>query len=77
MQIFADGFTKMTMSNNNIRIELTQNGPDNTQQTVATLIVPASQAANFVNGMASSLNKLDEQIKARSGSEGAGEQGLQ
>ena len=77
MQIFADGFTKMTMSNNNIRIQLTQNGPDNTQETVATLIVPANQAANLVNGLANSLKQLDEQIRAQSGPEGAEQKDLQ
>jgi len=65
MHIFADGFTRITLSNNNIRIVLTQNGPDNTQTEVATLILPASQAAAFVNGMTNSLKSLEEQLKAR------------
>jgi len=65
MQIFADGFSKVTMSNNNLRIELTQNGPDNTIVNVGTLIIPANQTAGFVNAMANSLKQLDDQIKAR------------
>jgi len=53
------------MSNNNIRIELSQNDPDNTAVTVGTLILPANQAAGFVNAMANSLKQTDEQMKAR------------
>ena len=37
MQIFADNLSKVTMSNNNIRIELSQNVPDNTTTNVGTL----------------------------------------
>ena len=57
------------MTNNNIRIELAQNGPDNTTVTVGTLIIPANHAASFVNAMASSLKQLDEQMKAKSESD--------
>ncbi len=66
MQIFADNLSRVTMSNNNIRIELVQNGPDNTTVSVGTLIIPASQASNFVNAMAKSLKQIDEQMKAKS-----------
>ena len=65
MHIFADGFSRLSMSNNNIRIVLTQNGPDNTQEEVATLVMPANVSGNFVNGLISSLKQLDEQMKAR------------
>lgn len=65
MQIFVDGIKNVVMSNNNFRITLVQNGPDNTQVDAGTLIVPANQAAAFVNGLANSLKQLDEQIKAR------------
>lgn len=65
MHIFADGFSRLSMSNHNIRIVLTQNGPDNTQEEVATLVMPANVSGNFVNGLINSLKQLDEQIKAR------------
>ena len=65
MQIFADGFSKLSLSNNNIRIVLTQNGPDNTQEEVATLIMPANVSGNFVNGLVNSLKQLEEQMKSR------------
>lgn len=65
MQIFADSFTRITLSNNNIRIQLTQNGPENEQVEAGTLIIPASQASNFVNGLVNSLKNLEEQIKAQ------------
>jgi hypothetical protein len=31
-----------------------------------TLIIPANQANNFVNGLANSLKQLDEQLKSQS-----------
>ena len=65
MQIFVDSLSRVSMSNNNIRVELSQNGPDNTTVNVGTLIIPANQAAGFVNAMANSLKQLDEQMKAR------------
>ena len=65
MHVFVDNLSRVTMSNNNIRVELSQNGPDNTTINVGTLILPANQAAGFVNAMANSLKQLDEQMKAR------------
>lgn len=65
MHIFADGMSKFTLSNNNLRITLVQNGPDNKQVEAGTLIVPANMASNLVNGMVNSLKQLDEQVKAQ------------
>lgn len=65
MNIFADGMTKVTLSNQNLRITLIQNAADNQQVEVGTLIIPAAAAANFVNAMAGSLKKLEEQLKAQ------------
>ncbi len=66
MHIFADGFSKVSLSNNNLRITLVQKGPDNTTLEVGTLIIPANQAGNFLNGLAGSLKNLDEQLKDQS-----------
>ena len=77
MQIFADGFSKVTISNNNLRIELTQNGPDNTSVNVGTLVIPTNQAAGFVNAMGKSLKQIDEQIKAKSESDNTPEKDMQ
>jgi len=65
MHIFTDGIKSVSMSNNNLRIILAQNGPDNTQADAGTLIIPANQAAAFVNAMANGLKQIDEQMKAR------------
>ena len=65
MHIFADGFTRVTLSNNNLRITLTQNGPDNSQQEIATLILPANIAPAFANSLVGSIQQLEEQIKAK------------
>ena len=64
MHIFADGMSQLTFSNNNIRISLVQKAADNETASVGTLIIPASQATQFVNQLAGSLKQLDEQIKA-------------
>lgn len=77
MHIFADGFTKLSLSNNNIRIVLTQNGPDNTKVEVATLVMPVNVSGNFVNGLISSLKQLDEQMKARVEGENASKEDVQ
>ncbi|MFN2343269.1 MAG: hypothetical protein ABR542_07930, partial [Desulfonatronovibrio sp.] len=65
MHIFADGLTKVSFSNNNLRINLFQNGPDDTTIESDTLIIPINQAANFINSMANSLTTLNEQMKAQ------------
>ena len=77
MQIFADGFSRMSMSNNNIRIVLTQNAPENTQEEVATLVIPANVCGNFVNGLVNSLKQLGEQMKANSESDNTREKDMQ
>jgi DTW domain-containing protein YfiP len=64
MHIYADQISQVSLSNNNLRITLSQRGPDNSTVEVGTLIVPASQANNFVNGLAKSLKELDEKLKA-------------
>ncbi|GAB6058293.1 hypothetical protein [Desulfonatronum parangueonense] len=65
MHIFTDGISKVSFSNNNLRITMIQNGPDNTQSEAGTLIIPINQAAQFVNSMAGSLKQLEEQLKAK------------
>ena len=65
MHIFTDGFTSVSLTNGNLRVKLAQNGPDNEPVEVATLIVPASTAPSFVNGLVNALNQLEEQIKSK------------
>ena len=65
MHIFADQISKVSLSNNNLRIQLTQKGADDSTVDAGTLIIPVSQARNFVNGLANGLKQLDEQIKAQ------------
>ncbi len=64
MHVFADGISKVTLSNGNLRIMLTQRGADESTVEAGTLIIPASQANNFMNGLANSLKNLDEKLKA-------------
>jgi hypothetical protein len=63
MHIFADGLSKVTLSNLNLRISLVQNGPDNKQVEAGTLIIPANMANALVNGLTNSIKKLEEQLK--------------
>ena len=65
MYIFADQFSKISMANNNLRIELIQRGADNATVEAGTLILPLNQAANFVNGLANGLKELDERLKEK------------
>ena len=64
MHIFADQIEKVTLSNGNLRIQLSQRGADNETVEAGTLIIPANQANNFVNGLANSLKGLEEKLKA-------------
>jgi len=63
MYIFTDGLTKVTLSNNNIRITLFQNGPDNQRVNAGTLIIPANMAAGFAKQLSNGLKQIDEQMK--------------
>jgi hypothetical protein len=65
MHIFADGFSKISFSNNNLRITLTQNGPENTMIEAGTLIIPANMAAGFINSLTNGIKQLEEQVKAK------------
>jgi hypothetical protein len=55
MHIFADGFSRISLANNNLRITLTQNGPDNQPMDAGTLIIPANMATGFVNSLSKRL----------------------
>ena len=65
MHIFADQVSQVTLSNNNLRISLSQRGPNNETVDAGTLILPANQAGNFVNSLANSLKELGEKVKAQ------------
>ena len=65
MHIFADQISKVTLSNGNLRIQLTQRGADDETVDAGKLIIPATQAANIVNGLANSLKQLEEQLKSQ------------
>ena len=65
MYIFADQIGKVSLSNNTLRIELTQLAANDQTVEAGTLIIPVNQANNFVNGLAGSLKQLDEQLKAQ------------
>ena len=71
MHVFADSISQVTLSNGNLRIQLSQRGAENETMDAGTLIIPANQANNFVNGLGESLKNLDERLKeARQESEG-------
>lgn len=63
MNIFTDGFTKMTISNNNLRVTLVQNGPDGEKKEVGNLIIPANMAAGLISQLAIGVKQLEEQLK--------------
>ena len=63
MHVFADGISKVTLSNGNLRIMLTQRGADESTVEAVTLIIPASQVSNFMNGLANSLKEVESRLK--------------
>lgn len=65
MHIYADQIKKISLSNFNLRIELSQKAAENQTKDAGTLIIPVSQANSFVNTLAGGLKQLDEQIKAK------------
>lgn len=65
MHIFADQISKMSLSNMNLRIELSQKAAENETVEVGTLIIPVGQANNFVNALSNGLKQMEEQIKAK------------
>ena len=65
MHIFADQISQVTLSNGNLRVQIIQRGPNDETVDAGTLILPANQAANIVNGLANSLKQLDERLKSQ------------
>lgn len=65
MHIFADQISQVTPSNGNLRIQLVQRRPNIETLAAGTLIIPASQAVNVVNGLVNSLKELDERLKSQ------------
>ena len=65
MYIFADQISKVALANNNLRIELHQQGADNETPEAGTIILPVNQANKFLNDLANGLKALNDQVKAR------------
>ena len=63
MHVFVDQISQVTLSNGNLRIQLSQRGADEESVDAGTLIIPANQVNNVVNGLANSLKQLDERLK--------------
>ena len=65
MHIYADQISQVNFSNGNVRVSLVQREPNGETIEAGTLIIPANQAANVVNGLANSLKQLDERLKSQ------------
>ncbi|WP_208672750.1 hypothetical protein [Synechococcus elongatus] len=63
MHIFADGFTRVSLSGGVVRLTLVQNGADNQSNEVGELLIPAVKAEQFVKGLEAALRKLSEQVQ--------------
>lgn len=63
MHIFADGFTRVSLSGGVLRFTLVQSAGDNQTTEVGELLIPAVRAEQFVNGLSASLRGLSEKIK--------------
>lgn len=65
MHIFADQIKSISLSNMNLRIELSQRAAENETREVGTLIIPVNQANNFANALTGGLKQLEERIKSQ------------
>lgn len=63
MHIFADGFTRVSLSGGVLRFTLVQSAGDNQTTEVGELLIPAVRAEQFVQRLEGSLRKLSDQIK--------------
>jgi hypothetical protein len=72
MHLYADGFTKVSLSNNNLRVTLVHAGSNDSVTEVGTLILPANQAGAFVSGLAKALQQIGTQQQERSSGGKAG-----
>ncbi|WP_126147852.1 hypothetical protein [Synechococcus elongatus] len=63
MHIFADGFTRVSLSGGVLRLTLVQSTGDNQSSEVGELLIPAVRAGQFVKDLEASLRRLSEQIK--------------
>ncbi len=63
MQVFADGFTQVSLSGGVIRLNLVQTNAENQTTDVGQLLIPAVRAEAFLNGMANAFKQLSEQAK--------------
>ena len=74
MHIFADQIKSISLSNMNLRIELSQRAAENEIIEVGTLIIPVNQANNFANAMTNGLKQLEEKIKAQAKKQNSGQE---
>lgn len=62
--VFADGFSRVSLAGGVLRFTLIQSASDNQTKEVGELLIPASRAQAFVQGMATSISKLAEQLQS-------------
>ncbi len=67
MHIFADGFTRVSLSGGVVRFTLVQSSGDQKTTEVGDLLIPAGRVEVFVQGLNSALKRLAEQIKEEQG----------
>lgn len=73
MHIFADGFTRVSLSGGVVRFTLVQSNGEQSTSEVGDLLIPVARVEAFVQGLNGSLKRLAEQIKEeQSKSEQAG-----
>jgi ABC-type hemin transport system substrate-binding protein len=74
MHIFADQIKSISLSNMNLRVELSQRAAENEIREVGTLIIPVNQANNFANALTNGLKQLEEKIKAQAEKQNSGQE---
>jgi hypothetical protein len=58
-----DRVAAIVLHNGVLRIDCVATGPNNEERPSGTLLVPASQVANFINSLAQATQELDKRLR--------------
>jgi hypothetical protein len=70
-QMLVDRITAISIHNGVLRIECSAVGPKGEQETVGTLLIPASQAGPFVQTLVKNMQELEKRVAEQAQTGGA------
>lgn len=63
MHLFADGFTRVSLSAGVLRLTLVQTTGENETHEVGELLLPIVRAESFAQGLTNALQRISDQIR--------------